>query len=97
MAPGFWAAYAARLAIVAVVLIVLYAVARKLQAAKLFARSGRRLELLESAMLSQHAALHLVRTGTRYFLIGSATSGVTRLAELSDAELTGAHPSTGSG
>jgi flagellar biogenesis protein FliO len=84
VAPGFWTAYVARLAILALVLVVLYVVARKLQSAKLFIRSGRRLQLLESAMLSQHAALHLVRAGKRYFLIGSAAGGVTRLAELVD-------------
>jgi hypothetical protein len=33
-------------------------------------------------MLSQHAGLHLVRVDARYFLIGSAAAGITRIAEL---------------
>ena len=93
MAGGFWTAYVARLAIVAVALILLYAVARRLQSTQLFARRTRRLELLESAMLSPHAALHVVRAGARYFLIGSASGGVTRLAELTPRDEAGAQRS----
>jgi flagellar biogenesis protein FliO len=82
MPAGFWAAYAERLAIVAVVLAALYAAARTLRRLRLFARPNRWLNVVDSAMLSQHAALHVVRVGTRYFLSGSATGSVTRLAEL---------------
>ncbi|MBV9333316.1 MAG: FliO/MopB family protein, partial [Candidatus Eremiobacteraeota bacterium] len=56
------------------------------------ARRGRRVDVLESAMLSQHAALHVVRVDARYFLIGSAAAGVTRLAELRPSFDTGAEP-----
>jgi flagellar biogenesis protein FliO len=82
MPLAFWGAYALRLAILAIVLCALYAVARRLRDTKLFARHGRRIDVLESAMLSQHAGLHLVRVDARYFLIGSAAAGVTRIAEL---------------
>lgn len=82
MPLAFWGAYALRLAIVALILGALYIVARRLRDTKLFARRGRRVDVLESAMLSQQAALHLVRVDARYFLIGSAAAGVTRIAEL---------------
>ncbi|HEY1867211.1 MAG TPA: flagellar biosynthetic protein FliO [Candidatus Cybelea sp.] len=82
MPLAFWGTYAVRLAILALVLCAMYAVARCLRDTKLFARHGRRVDVLESAMLSQQAALHLVRVDARYFLIGSAAAGVTPIAEL---------------
>jgi flagellar biogenesis protein FliO len=82
MPLAFWGAYAVRLAVAGLVMCALYVVARRLRGARLFARGNRRVDVLESAMLSQHAALHLVRVDARYFLIGSAAAGVTRIAEL---------------
>jgi hypothetical protein len=38
-------------------------------------------------MLSQHAAVHLLRVGTRYLLIGAGNAGLTKLAEFSAGEL----------
>lgn len=87
MPLSFWMAYAVRLAVVAVMLAALYLVARKLRETKLFARGGRCLELLESVMVSPHGAIHVVRVGARYFLIGTSTERVTRLAELTESEL----------
>lgn len=87
MPPSFWMAYAVRLAVVAVMLAALYVIARKVRETKLFARGGRCLELLESVMVSQHAAIHVVRAGARYFLIGTSAERVTRLAELTESEL----------
>jgi flagellar biogenesis protein FliO len=82
MPIAFWGAYAERLAILALVLCAFYFVVRRLRDTKLFARHGRRVDVLESTMLSQHAALHLVRVDARYFLIGSAAAGVTNITEL---------------
>lgn len=82
MPPAFWGAYAVRLAIAALVLCALYVVARHLRDRHAFGRRGRRVDVVESTMLSQHAALHLVRVDARYFLIGSAAAGVTRIAEV---------------
>ncbi len=87
MPLSFWVSYLVRLAVVALVLIALYFTARRLRQTRLFARSGCSLGLLESMMLSQHAALHVVRVGTRYFLIGTATGAVTALAEIEEAEV----------
>ena len=80
MPPAFWGAYTVRLAIAALVLCALYVVARRLRDTHAGGRHGRRIDVLESRMLSQHAALHLVRVDARYFLIGSAAAGVTRIA-----------------
>jgi flagellar biogenesis protein FliO len=82
MPESFWTGYLVRLAVVALVLIALYFTARKLRQTRLFGGRGRCLSLLESIILSQHAALHVVRVGARYFLIGSATGTVTALAEI---------------
>lgn len=86
MPLAFWGAYAVRLAILALVLGGLYVIARRLRDTKLFPRRGRRVDVLESTMLSQHVALHVVRVDARCFLIGSAAAGVTRIAELQPPE-----------
>ena len=82
MTPAFWAAYAAKLAIVGVVLTALYALARWLRSARFFPRGERCAEIIETTALSPHAALHVVRFGGRRLLIGSAAGGVSRLAEV---------------
>jgi flagellar biogenesis protein FliO len=90
----FWAAYIVKLAILGLVLATLYAVARKLRETRLFAhRHGRCVSVVESAMLSQHAAIHLLRAGNRYFLVGSASAAISVLVELAPADLAvGAEP-----
>lgn len=87
MAPAFWASYFERLAIVGIVLLAVYFLARKLRETRLFRRGGRRLNVVESTILSPHTALHLVRVERRYFLIGSGTNGVTRLAEIEEGDV----------
>ena len=82
MPSSFWPLYVEKLAIVALVLSALYW--RRDGCVK---RDSSRppagsVNVLESTMLSQHAALHVVSVGSRCFLIGSAAGGVTRLAEL---------------
>ncbi len=87
MTWSFWAAYLEKLAIVALVLAALYVAAHRLRQTRLFARPGRCVRLLESMALSQQTALYVVKVGSRYFLIGSATGGIWALAELTEAEL----------
>jgi hypothetical protein len=43
--------------------------------------------VIESTMLSQHAAIHLLRVGTRYLLIGGGNAGLFKLAEFTAGEL----------
>jgi len=87
MPASFWVSYVAKLAIVALALAVLYVLARKLRQARFLGDGGRCVRVVESTALSQHAALHVVRVGGRYFLIGSAT-GVDVLAELRSSDVT---------
>ena len=81
----FWAGYVGKLAIAGLVLCALYLLARRVRAMPLFRVPGRRVELIESAALSPHAALHVVRADARCYLIG--TGGATMLAEMRGAEL----------
>lgn len=84
MAWSFWAAYLERLGLVALLLGLLYLIARRLRSLRFFSARSRSIAVIESAILSQHAAVHVVRVGARYFALGT---GVARLAELSAAEL----------
>jgi flagellar biogenesis protein FliO len=85
---SFWEAYVLKLAILGAVLAVLYALARKLKDVKLFSRgAGRYVTVVESTMLSPHAAVHLLRVGARYLLIGGGSAGLVKLAEFNAGEL----------
>jgi hypothetical protein len=85
---SFWASYIAKLAIVGVALGALYMIACRLRRTRIFAcGAGRCVSVIESTMLSQHAAVHLLRAGTRYFLVGSASAGICMLVELAPADL----------
>ncbi|HYL27833.1 MAG TPA: flagellar biosynthetic protein FliO [Candidatus Nitrosotalea sp.] len=86
MAASFWTNYLEKLAILAVILSALYLLARRLREGRLPRKGARRLYVLDSAMLSPHASIHVVRAGERCFLIGSTAGGVTALAELSPSE-----------
>jgi flagellar biogenesis protein FliO len=84
---SFWIAYGGKLAIVAVVLVVLYLLGRRLRDARAFGSTNRCVSVIESTALSQNAAVHVLRAGTRYFLVGASSSGVVKLAELGADEL----------
>jgi flagellar protein FliO/FliZ len=84
---SFWIAYGGKLAIVAVVLVVLYLFGRRLRDARAFGSTNRCVSVIESTALSQNAAVHVLRAGTRYFLVGASSSGVVKLAELGADEL----------
>lgn len=65
-----------------------YAVARAFIKARVFVRGNRRLvTVLESTMLSQHSALHVVKIGTRYLLVGGSEASISALAEFSAQEM----------
>ena len=87
MPLSFWVGYFDKLAIVALVLAAMYAAAQLLRRANFFGRTGRCLSLVDSTMLSAHAALHVVRVGSRYFLIGSSTGSLSMLAELAPSQI----------
>jgi flagellar biogenesis protein FliO len=83
----FWAAYGLRLAVAALVLAVLYVVARSLRSLRLHGATNRCVVVVETTMLSPQAALHLLRVGERYLLVGSASTGISVLAELEPSDI----------
>jgi flagellar biogenesis protein FliO len=88
MSSGFWVQYVFALLVVALMLGGLYAVVRGLSRGRLIASSERRLvTVLESTPLSQHAAVHVIKVGTRYYLIGAASGAMETLSELEPAEV----------
>ncbi len=83
MTSGFLLQYLLALLVVALMLGGLYAVVRGLARGRLLASADRRLvSVLESTVLSQHAAVHVVKAGTKYLLLGASNGGVTTLGEL---------------
>ncbi len=84
---SFWGAYAVKLAILGLLLAALYLLGRALKRMKFGGRARRYVDVIESTMLSQHAAVHLLRVGTRYVLVGGGSAGLFKLAEFSAGEL----------
>ena len=65
----------------------LYAVVRGLARGRVIASAERRLlTVLESTMLSQHAAVHVVKVGKRYVMIGASNGNVSMLGDLPSDE-----------
>jgi flagellar biogenesis protein FliO len=61
----------------------LYAVVRGLARGRVLISSANRLTtVIESTVLSQHSSVHVIKAGTRYFLVGSSNGQVTTLGEL---------------
>jgi flagellar biogenesis protein FliO len=84
----FWASYLLKLGIVGLMLAATYCAAVALRRLPFFAaRADRRIRIVESAALSQHAAVYLVRVGARCFLVGTAGTSIATLGELAAAEL----------
>ncbi len=91
MTSGFWLNYVLALLVVALMLGGLYAVMRGFARGRLLAAADRRLvSVLESTMLSQHGSLHVVKVGSRYFLLGGGShASPSTLAELPADEIEG--------
>jgi len=85
---SFWVSYLLKLGVVGALLAALYAAARALRRMRFFTRPGqRRIRVIETAVVSQHAAIYLLGVGTRCFLIGTAGASIATLAELAPADL----------
>lgn len=86
---SFWTSYALALATVAMMLAGLYTIARIVKG-RGFAGANRRLvTVLESTMLSQRSAVHVIKVGTRYLLVGGSDASISALAEFSAQEVEG--------
>lgn len=87
---NFWAAYALKLLVVALLLAGLYALGRLLRRARFSGVSGlRSVTVVESAMLSPQLWIHVVKVGRRYFFLGAGQGGIATLAELAPEEIDG--------
>lgn len=88
MASSFWLSYALALLVVALLLGGLYLVVRGLARGRILTSASRRLvTVLESTPLSQHAALHVIKAGSRYYLIGGGQGHVSSIVELPAEEV----------
>ncbi|MDQ2865286.1 MAG: flagellar biosynthetic protein FliO [Candidatus Eremiobacteraeota bacterium] len=89
MSSGFWLQYVGALLVVALMLGGLYAVTRGLARGRVLSSADRRLvTVLESTVLTQHSAVHVVKAGARYMLLGASNSGgVSSLGELPAQEV----------
>ena len=71
------------LAVVALVLLGLTYAVRTLNRGRIVAGTSRRLiTVVESAAVSQHSAIHVVKIGDRYIVIGGGSAGVTHIADV---------------
>lgn len=88
MAAGFWLSYVFALLVVALLLGGLYLVVRGLARGRILSSANRRLvTVLESTPLSQHSALHVIKAGSHYYLIGGGQGHVTSIVELPAEEV----------
>jgi len=82
-AMAFLGRYLLGLGIVALVLTVFALLARRVRSLRFRSLAeGRRIAVIESAVLSPHATLHLVKAGGNHLLLGVTPNGVTALAEI---------------
>ena len=82
------ASYVIGLATVGFVLAAFYAIARAWKSGRLRLSPRKRLIcVIETAALTQHAVLQIVRIGRRYYALGGGASNVRLLCELPAADL----------
>jgi len=80
--------YLLALVVVALMLGGLYAIVRGLARGRVLMSANRRLvTVLESTPLSQQSALHVIKAGSKYLLIGSGNGHVAPLDELPAEEV----------
>lgn len=83
MSGTFWINYILALVVVALMLGGLYALVRGVARGRVLASADRRLvTVLESTALAQHTAVHVVKVGKNYYLLGAGNGHVTTLGEL---------------
>src|SRR5215469_2381427 len=88
MSGSFWVNYILALVVVALMLGGLYALVRGLARGRVLASADRRLiTVLESTALSQHAAVHVVKAGGHYYILGANQGAVSTLGELPAEEV----------
>ncbi len=79
--------YILALLVVALCLFGLHAAMRSLVHRRRAPHAGRFFTVIESAMLAQHASIHLVAAGSRRFIVAAGKNGLRPLYELDAAEV----------
>ncbi|MEO7040077.1 MAG: flagellar biosynthetic protein FliO [Candidatus Elarobacter sp.] len=70
-------------ALIALMLVGLTYAVRLVNRGRIVAASGNRLvTIVESVAVSQHSAVHVVKVGDRYYLVGGGSAGVTHIADV---------------
>ncbi|HET9029303.1 MAG TPA: flagellar biosynthetic protein FliO [Candidatus Aquilonibacter sp.] len=83
MSNNFWVQYILALVVVGLMLGGLYALVRGFARGRLLISARHRLiTVVESTALAQHTAMHVVKVGKKYFLIGAGNGHVATLGEL---------------
>jgi flagellar biogenesis protein FliO len=76
------------LALVTILLLGMVYVARSLQRGRVVASAGKRLvTTVESTVLAQNVAVHVVKVAGKYYLVGGGPAGVALLAELESDDI----------
>ncbi|MGH7661504.1 MAG: flagellar biosynthetic protein FliO [Vulcanimicrobiaceae bacterium] len=85
---NLWFRAASALALVALLLYGLFWAVRLLSQGRMLALGQNRLvSVVESSVLSQHASVHVVRIGRRYYLVGAGSGTVALISELPAEEV----------
>ena len=80
MSGGFWLNYFLALFVIGLMLLGLWVLVRGLSRGRIFASASKRMvTVLESTALAQHVAVHVVKVGERYLLIGGGNNGTLSL------------------
>ena len=80
--------YSVGLATVGCALVAFYVIARVWKSGGFRVSTRKRLlSIIETAALAQHAVLHVVRIGRRYYALAGASGNVTVICELVAAEV----------
>jgi len=70
-------------ALIALMLVGLTYAVRMVNRGRIVASGGKRLmTIVESIPVSQHSAVHVVKVGDRYYLVGGGSAGVTHIADV---------------
>ena len=71
------------LVVIALLLLGMTYVARTINRGRIVVSTGKRLvTVVESAALSQHAAVHVIKIADQYYLVGGGSAGVQHIADV---------------
>ena len=83
MTIGFWFQAVWALVVVALLLLGMTYVARTINRGRIVVSTGKRLvTVVESAPLSQHASVHVIKIADKYYLVGGGSAGVHHIADV---------------